>query len=231
MNSVVGSSAGGMTEADGRRRWPPSSKYERKPPPGAAPRSSASRKCTSGACRALPPRRHVVGRREISCRSASRLAAASLAVRIASLGSRFFFSEEMPWAIPAATPDTFSTGLVIAKLTARTAVSALSAIETALSVTTSALSSWWLDPVDRSAGLDDHRSRSRSVPETKDERRPNVPPSLTSMYAVPRPIARERSRVRSRRRLLRSRRATACGGSYPAVARTMPDPTTAPPRS
>ena len=38
-------------------------------------------------------------------------------------------------------------------------MSALSAIETALSVTTSALSSWVLDPVDRSAGLDDHRQQ------------------------------------------------------------------------
>ena len=43
--------------------------------------------------------------------------------------------------MPAARPDTFSTGFAIAVETARTAVSALSAIETALSVTESALSS------------------------------------------------------------------------------------------
>ena len=53
-----------------------------------------------------------------------------------------FFSVETPCAIPAATPETFSTGFEIAVETARTAVSALSAIETALSVTVSSLSSW-----------------------------------------------------------------------------------------
>ena len=42
----------------------------------------------------------------------------------------------------AAKPETFSTGVVIAVETARTAVSALSAMETALSVTVSSLSSW-----------------------------------------------------------------------------------------
>ena len=42
---------------------------------------------------------------------------------------------------PAAKPETFSTGVAIAVETARTAVSALSAIDTALSVTVSSLSS------------------------------------------------------------------------------------------
>jgi hypothetical protein len=43
--------------------------------------------------------------------------------------------------MPEARPVTFFTGAVIAVDTARTAVSALSAMDTALSVTTSSLSS------------------------------------------------------------------------------------------
>jgi hypothetical protein len=55
---------------------------------------------------------------------------------------RFRRNAENPCAIPALKPETFSTGLEIAVDTARTAVSALSAIETALSVTVSSLSNW-----------------------------------------------------------------------------------------
>ena len=49
--------------------------------------------------------------------------------------SRCAFRWEAPCVTPAAKPETFCTGLVIAMLTARTAVSALSAMSTALSVT------------------------------------------------------------------------------------------------
>jgi hypothetical protein len=80
--------------------------------------------------------------RRSSARSCSRRRAASFAASIASDGLRVFFSDEKPCAIPAASPETFSTGAEIAVETARTAVSALSAIETALSVTVSSLSSW-----------------------------------------------------------------------------------------
>ena len=70
-----------------------------------------------------------------------------------------------PCDTPAGEPaTTFLTGAVIAVETARTAVSALSAIDTALSVTTSSLSSWSLTrstvpPVFTITG-----NRSRSVP-------------------------------------------------------------------
>ena len=63
------------------------------------------------------------------------MAAASLPVRTASDQSRCAFSEAAPCVTPAARPETFCTGRVIAMLTARTAVSALSAMSTALSVT------------------------------------------------------------------------------------------------
>ena len=61
---------------------------------------------------------------------------------MASETFRDFLNDETPCAIPAARPETFSTGVVITVETALTAVSALSAIETALSVTVSSLSSW-----------------------------------------------------------------------------------------
>ena len=61
---------------------------------------------------------------------------------MASETFRDFLSDEKPCAIPAARPETFSTGVAITVETALTAVSALSAIETALSVTVSSLSSW-----------------------------------------------------------------------------------------
>ena len=48
-------------------------------------------------------------------------------------------------------PETFSTGVAIAVEIARTAVSALSAIETALSVTVSDLVELVVDPVDGAA--------------------------------------------------------------------------------
>ena len=73
---------------------------------------------------------------------ASRRRAASFAASIASEKLRFLRNDEKPCATPAVKPDTFSTGFEIAVDTARTAVSALSAIETALSVTVSSLSSW-----------------------------------------------------------------------------------------
>ena len=77
-----------------------------------------------------------------SRRSASRRWAASFAAAVASPKLFDLRNWEKPWVIPAAKLDTFSTGVVIAVEIARTAVSALSAIETALSVTVSALSSW-----------------------------------------------------------------------------------------
>ena len=77
-----------------------------------------------------------------SARSSSRRRAASFAVSIASEKLRFLRNAAKPCATPAVNPDTFSTGFEIAVDTARTAVSALSATETALSVTVSSLSSW-----------------------------------------------------------------------------------------
>jgi len=47
---------------------------------------------------------------------------------------RLVLNSAMPWLTPAAKPVIFWTGRVMAKLTARTAVSALSAASTALSV-------------------------------------------------------------------------------------------------
>ena len=80
--------------------------------------------------------------RKSSARSCSRRRAASFAASVASEKLFDFRNDEKPCAMPAAKPETFSTGVVIAVETARTAVSALSAIETALSVTVSSLSSW-----------------------------------------------------------------------------------------
>ena len=80
--------------------------------------------------------------RRSSARSCSRRRAASFAASIASDMLRVLRNDAKPWAMPAARPETFSTGVVITVETARTAVSALSAIETALSVTVSSLSSW-----------------------------------------------------------------------------------------
>ena len=90
-------------------------------------------------------------------------------------------------------PETFFTGVVIAVDTARTAVSALSAIETALSVTRSSLSSSRLTRSMVPPDLWITGSTSCSVPRMKEESRTNVPPSRTSMYASPTPLARKNS--------------------------------------
>src|SRR4029079_9381143 len=73
--------------------------------------------------------------RSSSSSSLSRRAAASFATRTASPASCRARKADTPCDRPEAKPLTFFTGVVIAVDTARTAVSALSAIETALSVT------------------------------------------------------------------------------------------------
>ena len=86
-----------------------------------------------------------VGRRRGGPRARSCLAAARRVLRGVHRVTdvlRFLRRTRHPCAMPAATPETFSTGFAITVETARTAVSALSAIETALSVTVSSLSSW-----------------------------------------------------------------------------------------
>ena len=210
MKSVDGSSGGGISGNDGKRRWSRSSKNERKPSRSSAVvrigaivaacrdarlRRARARDASRGA-RATGRRvgssgsgtggrmrgfgtgssggtgagrasasggaarvgfgsargrvgsaalswRRPAGVAEVLVRGrASRRRAASFAAAVAS--PKFFGlrNGEKPCAIPAASPETFSTGFAIAVETARTAVSALSAIETALSVTVSSLSSW-----------------------------------------------------------------------------------------
>ena len=109
--------------------------------------------------------------------SVSRRAAASFATDTASPTSRRARRAPKPCEIPEATPDTFLTGVVIAVETARTAVSALSAIETALSVTTSILSSWSFTRSTVPPDFTITGSRSRSVPLMRDDSRAKVPPS------------------------------------------------------
>ena len=77
---------------------------------------------------------------------------------------------------PAARPETFCTGRAIAMLTARTAVSTLSAMSTALSVTRSTLSSCPFTLSTLSPTLWMTGSTSCSVPLINEERRPKVPP-------------------------------------------------------
>src|SRR5581483_5558741 len=74
-------------------------------------------------------------------RSSSRRAAASLPACTAWRQSRRALKSAAPKLTPAAKPETFWTGRVMARLTARTAVSTLSAASTALSVMRSTLSS------------------------------------------------------------------------------------------
>ena len=89
---------------------------------------------------------------------------------------------EKPCETPAAKPLTFFTGVVIAVETARTAVSALSAIDTALSVTVSSLSSWSLTRSTVPPAFTITGSRSRSEPLMNDESRANVPPMRMKRY-------------------------------------------------
>src|SRR5262249_10850627 len=66
--------------------------------------------------------------------SCSRSVAAAFPASTALRQFRLVLNSATPWLTPAAKPVTFWTGFVTAKLTARTAVSALSAASTALSV-------------------------------------------------------------------------------------------------
>src|SRR5439155_24024905 len=84
---------------------------------------------------------HAPASRSSSTRSLSRRAAASFPAWTAWRQSRRTLKSAAPKLTPVAKPDTFCTGRVIAKLTARTAVSTLSAASTALSVILSTLSS------------------------------------------------------------------------------------------
>ena len=116
---------------------------------GFGGRARASATARAWRLRLRHRRGRAAARRSAACDPAEILGEVGLAParRLLERGHRlvdvaFLRSDEKPWAMPAATPETFSTGFAIAWLTARTAVSALSAIETALSVTVSALSSW-----------------------------------------------------------------------------------------
>ena len=100
----------------------------------------------------------------------------SFATRTASPASRLERNAETPCETPAANPLTFFTGVVIAVETARTAVSALSAIDTALSVTVSSLSSWSFTRSTVPPAFTITGSRSRSEPLMNDESRAKVPP-------------------------------------------------------
>jgi RNA polymerase sigma-B factor len=114
--------------------------------------------------------------RSSSARSRSRRAAASLATRMACWRSCWALKAATPWVRPAARPEIFCTGRAIAMLTARTAVSTLSAMSTALSVTRSTLSSCPLTLSTLSPTLWRTGSSSCSVPLINEERRPKVPP-------------------------------------------------------
>jgi hypothetical protein len=81
------------------------------------------------------------------------------------------FSDEAPLATPAARPASFCTGRAIAKLTARTAVSTLSAASTALSVTRSILSSCPLTRSTEPPTLLITGRVSLSTPRINEERR------------------------------------------------------------
>ena len=204
MSSVEWSPARGTSEADGQRRWPllleereeALTQLGGRAHPGilravsqAAGRGYAAgggslRRRLAGVAKllvelALAPRGRVL-------RDTHRLA------RIASRrGTR-----TKPCDTPAAKPLTFFTGVVIAVETARTAVSALSAIETALSVTVSSLSSWSFtrstvppaltitgssvalgalderrQPRERAAHADEHVQRARAPLATKNAAR------------------------------------------------------------
>src|SRR3954454_18560383 len=72
--------------------------------------------------------------RSSSASSCSRSVAAVLPTSTAPRQFRLVLNSATPWLTPAAKPVIFWTGRVMAKLTARTAVSALSAASTALSV-------------------------------------------------------------------------------------------------
>src|SRR3990170_4711247 len=127
--------------------------------------------------------------RSSSSSSLSRRAAASLATWTASPMSRRARNAATPCETPAARPVTFFTGAVIAVETARTAVSALSAIDTALSVTTSSLSSWSFTRSTVPPAFTITGRRSRSEPLMNEESRANVPPRRRSMYASASPPA------------------------------------------
>ena len=137
-------------------------------------------------------------------------------------------SSDAPCESPAARPEIFRTGRVIAKLRARTALSTLSTASTALSVMWSTLSSW---PFTRSTVpptlLITGRS-SLSAPLMNAETRPSVPPSWRNAYASARPTT---TRKTLRAAYATSLQAKASGNtprSYAAEA-IAPAPTTASP--
>src|SRR5258705_7776035 len=85
-------------------------------------------------------------------------------------------------------------------LTARTAVSTLSAASTALSVIWSTLSSCPLTRSTLPPTLLMTGRISRSAPRINAERRPTVPPRRTRRYAKDRPTARRKTASASRQR-------------------------------
>ena len=91
--------------------------------------------------------------------------------------------------MPAARPETFCTGLVMAMLTARTAVSALSTASTALSVITSTLSScpFTLSTVPPTLLITG--KTSSWLPRMNAVRLRRVPPNRTNAYARVSPVA------------------------------------------
>ncbi len=188
VNSVEWSSARGTSDAEGHRRCPFSSKKARKPFAQLGGRThevdSTNGRACPGPCATREAHESAPARpafRSSQSSSVSAFAAASLATCIASPTSRRARKAAKPWETPAASPVTFFTGAVITVETARTAVSALSAIETALSVTTSSLSSWSFTRSTVPPALTITGRRSRSVPLMNDESRAKVPPSRTSM--------------------------------------------------
>jgi hypothetical protein len=97
-------------------------------------------------------------------------------------------------------------------LTARTAVSTLSAASTALSVTRSTLSSCPLTRSTLSPTFVITGTTDSSVPLINDERRPAVPPRRTSRYAREIPTARRKTASASRQRSPQVNAATSIRG-------------------
>src|SRR3954454_9369563 len=102
--------------------------------------------------------------------------------------------------MPAAIPESFSTGRVTAMLTARTAVSTLSAASTALSVIWSTLSSCVFTRSTLPPTLSTTGRTDSSVPLINDERRSTVPARRTKKYATERPIAKRKTARASHQR-------------------------------
>src|SRR5581483_1788171 len=133
-------------------------------------------------------------------RSSSRRAAASLPACTAWRQSRRALKSAAPKLTPAAKPETFCTGRVMAMLTARTAVSTLSAASTALSVIRSTLSSC---PFTRSTlppTLPITGRRESSAPRMNAVSRATVPARRMMRYADERPSARRNTARASRQR-------------------------------